>query len=229
MFDSDTVEAARTRDGEAAQDRDAEVSDSLEWPTVGKGRGEPLAADSYSNYPSDTSALSGPKWRRTILELLSHPAIKDWDDATAELFGKGDSHVKRKRRRALERACGGFGIEASELFAKGNPNDLGGPADARATLTADLSKHVARESNPLCIAHLYLEKGLSCEEIDTIFESPDGTARERLYGLGLVRRRKDRDGGKSMSDLLVNPPEEDGEDGEDADGGGGITVDTRDF
>jgi hypothetical protein len=230
MYDQETFEDARARDGDAAEDRDDSVDELLEWEQLGRNVGDPLAADDYSRYPSQREELSGPKWRELLRDLFAHPLVRGYGDAVEELGGNGDTHMRRKWSKTLQNAADAASLDAGELFDRGDPNDVGGPQNALTALTSDLSRHVVREDNPLCLAYLYVEQGLSAEEIATVFETDESAVRRTLHRVGLVVRKEDRPDGRTMSDLLVNAPTGDGEDeSEDGDADGKISVNTSDF
>lgn len=217
MYDTETVEKVRERDGAAREDRDAEIDDLLTWVQLGYEVGAPVAegVDDYSRYPDSHTALSSPKWGELISRVFRSPAVNGYEDAARELWtGHGDSHLNKKRREALTNATQSAGLDAGSLFAEGNERDCGGPVAAQRQLTSELSKHIVGADSPLCLAFLYVEKGLSCQEIDDVFELPDGTARRRLHDIGLVRRKEDKPDGKTADELLVES--EDGDEVDDA-------------
>lgn len=216
MYDPETVEKARERDGDRG-DRPDEIDSLLTWVQLGKGVGAPVAegVDDYSRYPDSRESLSSPKWGTLIKEVFQSPAVNGYEDAARELFGPGDSLVNRKRREALQHAAQSAGLDAGSLFAEGNERDCGGPVAAQKQLTSDLSTHITDGQNPLALAFVYVEKGLSCKELDDVFELQGGTARRRLHDIGLVVSREDKPEGKTADELLVESG--DGSEVDDAD------------
>ena len=223
MFDNETVEKARERDGAARGDRPDEIDDLLTWVQLGKGVGAPVAegVDDYSRYPDSHESLSSPKWGTLLKKVFQSPAVNGYEDAARELFGPGDSLIDKKRSQALQQAAQSAGLDCGSLFAEGNERDCGGPVAAQKQLTSDLSKHIVGADSPLCLAFLYVEKGLSCQELDDVFELRDGTARRRLHDIGLVVSREDKPDGKTADDLLV----ESGDSSEVADALEGTNID----
>jgi hypothetical protein len=208
IYDGETVENARERDGEVG-DRNSEIDELLEWEQLGYEVGEPLAAVSYSDYPDSPEELSSPKWAELIERLFTSPAVNGYDDAVEELTPAiGDHLIVRDWREALQAGAQTAGIDAGSLFAEGNERDCGGPRTALNALTDDLPRYIVDENNPLCLAYLYIEKSLAVGEIATIFETQENQVRRRLHDIGLVVSREDKPEGNTADDLLVNPPED---------------------
>jgi len=210
MYDETTVEAARDRDGDAADERPDKVDDILNWKQLGYEVGEPLAAESYERYPDSAEGLSAPKWSELVERLFRSPAVNGYDEAVEELTAAtGDRIIVRRWREALQDAADAADMDAGSMFAEGDGSGCGGPEAALTALTDDLSRHIVAEDNPLCLAFLYAEKGLSVGEITEVFGTDDSNVRRRLHDLGLVENRESLPEGTAADDLLVHPPEGD--------------------
>ncbi|PSP79517.1 hypothetical protein BRC81_04700 [Halobacteriales archaeon QS_1_68_20] len=112
MYD---VREARDRDGDPVEDRSERIDELMRSDRVGYGDGDPLAADSYSNYPDHPTELSAPKWRDWVEVLLSHPAVGSYDDAVAEATPASDQVSVRQWREGIQNAANAAGLDAGEL------------------------------------------------------------------------------------------------------------------
>jgi len=164
-LDPDTVEAARNRDGAPAEDRPERIADALGGPTVGRGEGDPLAAENYARYPDadNPESLSNPKWSPLLRSLLDHSAVTDFEDAANELAGAEGGPNLEQWTEAIRRAASALQIDPP--FDDGDGGD-----DARDTLTTVLGHPVpdnAEPTNPILVAECYVA-GLSVSEAATV-------------------------------------------------------------
>ncbi|OYR82986.1 hypothetical protein DJ84_09065, partial [Halorubrum ezzemoulense] len=113
MYD---VQNARERDGDRAEDRSDRVDELLNADRLGYGEGDPLAADSYDDYPDDPAQLSAPKWRDWVEALLSHPAVNSYSDAVAEATPSEDQVSVKKWTQAIQYAASASQLNRSAAF-----------------------------------------------------------------------------------------------------------------
>ncbi|MFC7140540.1 hypothetical protein ACFQMA_11975 [Halosimplex aquaticum] len=227
MYD---VATARDRDGDRVEDRSERVEDLLNGDRLGYGEGDPLAADSYQNYPTEPTQLSAPKWRDWVEALLSHPAVGSYDDAVAEATPTADKVSRNKWREAIQNAAGASQLDAGELFDLGDDGEQNATEDALSVLTEAWPDDAVRSDNPLVVANLYAGRGLSTAEIARLFDCSEDHVRGVLRQCGLLEGAENgtvdptdvkdlRLGGTTVSNL----------DNVERSSSGGLSVDTRDF
>jgi len=175
-FDHETVEEARDRGGEAADERPDRIEEALETEKVGYVEGEALVGD-YQSYPSRES-LTRPSKGDFIRELLSHPKVGSLDGAVSELTAVGDSAMRGKWYDALESAAEAHSLDIDTLLEKG-VEERGEEKDRLGTLLGyEPHEAMVERDNPLLIAELYA-LGLSAAEVaDVLEDSVDGDVRE---------------------------------------------------
>lgn len=209
MYD---VETARDRDGDRAEDRSERVDELLNADRLGYGEGDPLAADSYANYPTEPTQLSAPKWRDWVEALLSHPAVGSYSDAVAEATPSRDQVSAKRWREAIQNAAGASQLDAGELFDLTDDGKQNATEDALSALTEQWPDDAVRADNPLVVANLYAGRGLSTAEVADLFDCSESHVRGVLRDCGLLteadteqvdpKREKDiRLGGATVSNL----------------------------
>ena len=227
MFD---VQTARDREGDPAEDRSERVDELLKADRLGYGEGDPLAADSYANYPDEPTQLSAPKWRDWVEALLSHPAVGSYSDAVQEATPSDDQVSVKNWREAIQSAAKASQLDAGELFDLGDDGEQEPAEDPLAVLTEEWPDDAVRSDNPLVVANLYAGRGLSTAEVALLFDCSESHVRGVLRQCGLLteaeneqvdlKREKDiRLGGTTVSNF----------DNEERTSSGGLNVDVSDF
>jgi len=183
MYD---VETARDRDGDRAEDRSERVDELLNADRLGYGEGDPLAADSYANYPDEPTQLSAPKWRDWVEALLSHPAVGSYSDAVAEATPSRDQVSAKRWREAIQNAAGASQLDAGELFDLTDDGEQDATEDALSALTEQWPDDAVRADNPLVVANLYAGRGLSTAEVADLFDCSESHVRGVLRDCGLL-------------------------------------------
>jgi len=215
----ETVEEARGRGGDAADNRPEAVNEVLEGDELGYGDGEPLVGDSYADYPS-REELSNPDRGEFLRTLLAHPQVGELDNAVEEITGANSTGLLGDWLATLEAAADAHGLDTDTLLAKGeDEREQGGEDTLTSLLGYEPPEDVVHTDNPLLIAELYT-LGLSVAEVaDTLGERVEGSVREDHV----------RDTLKEIGLLDGRTREEVREDFEENDSRlGGVTIDNRD-
>jgi len=195
-LDTETIEAAQQRDGQAADDRGDEVDELLNTNTLGYRDGDNLVGDSYEIYPDNKADLTNPNGMKEFLEsLFSHNLVTSYDEAITELTaGTADIH-RRNWKESLKNATRIFDINAEELFQETNDDD-----NDEDTLTALLEYEVADDvADDLLIAELYVEAALSASEIADVLETKEKHVMDRLKHVNLVNGKTTQEQKESFS------------------------------
>lgn len=224
-----TVEQCRDRGGDAAEDRDESLEDALTQPQLGFRDGQPLAADSYGQYPERTD-LARPEYGDFLERLLGHDMVGDAGDAVAELTGANDRGALTDWVRTVEAAAEAHGLDTDSLF-EGGGQEGGSPLTA--VVGYEPPADMVESDNPLLIAELYAS-GLSVEEIaDTLSQEVDGSVtpaavRDSLKDVGLIEGKTRAE---TMSDFEDNGARLGGASMETVESGDsrGITVNANDY
>jgi len=225
-----TVEAARDRDGAAAEDRPEGITDALESEQLGYGEGEPLVGESYESYPS-RAELSNPDRGEFLRDLLAHPLVDGLDTAVEELTGAGDTPTLRKWLSTVEAATEAHSLDVDTLTDKGG--DQGDGDRLTSLLGYEPPTDVVHRNNPVLIATLYT-LGLSAAEVaDTLEPKVEGSVseghvRDTLKTVGLLE-------GRTREEQQTAFEDKDGRIGgttfDHSEGGGsdGLTINAEDF
>jgi len=225
-----TVEAARDRDGAAAEDRPEGITDALESEQLGYGEGEPLVGESYESYPS-RAELSNPSQGEFLRDILSHPLVDGLDTAVEELTGVGDTPTLRKWLSTVEAAADAHGLDTDTLTAKGG--DQGGEDTLTSLLGYEPPTDVVHRNNPVLITELYT-LGLSVAEVaDTLEPKVEGSVREdyvrdTLKTVGLLKGATREEQAEAFSDKdgRITQTSHDFSDTGDS---SGLTINAEDF
>lgn len=215
-LDTETIEAARQRGGDADDDRGEEIEELLNTNTLGYRDGDNLVGDSYEDYPDNKADLTNPSGMKEFLEsLFSHNLVNSYDDAVIELTGGTADIHRRNWKESLKSATRIFDINAEELFQEtddDNDNDEN-------TLTALLEYEVADDvADDLLIAELYVSAGLSASEIANVLETKEKHVMDTLKHVNLVNgktRKETRDSFDENKGRLSSASN------------GGLTIDTN--
>lgn len=191
MISKQDFEAARQRDGSAADDRPEFVEDALSPDEkLGYGKELPLVGESYDEYPQGNEVLF-PQNAEFVEELLNHDLVNSFDDAAAEIKG-GKADV-------LEQAADLFDVDANDVFGgqrRGASDDTelerGEIRLFGETLDVDCFRDPIHQDSRL-LSHLYVELGMSVEEIATYLQAnsqgvsiDEHKVRRGLIDVGLV-------------------------------------------
>ena len=195
-LDTETIEAAKQRDGQAADDRGDEVDELLNTNTLGYRDGDSLVGDSYEDYPDNKADLTNPNGMKEFLEsLFSHNLVTSYDEAITELTGGTADIHRRNWKESLKSATRIFDINAEELFQETNDDD-----NDEDTLTALLEYEVADDvADDLLIAELYVEAALSASEIADVLETKEKHVMDRLKHVNLVNGKTTQEQKESFS------------------------------
>ncbi|RLM95815.1 hypothetical protein [Haloarcula sp. Atlit-7R] len=155
-FNESTITDCRERDGQAAE-REAEIDEIIQTAELGRGEGEPLAAESYSAYPQ-REELTDPKNRSFLTELLSHELVNSIEDAAEECAE--NPTVKQRWNITLRKAVEVFGIDLSDYFGD-YPDETNRLKELLGFQPPD---SMIAPSNVLVVSELYVA-GLSVGEI----------------------------------------------------------------
>ncbi len=226
MTEKIDFEAARERDGSAADERSDRIEELLNSDTLGFESGDALAAESYQAYPSSRAELSAPGYGEFLESLLGHHLVTDWDDAIDEIAHVGDSLTRRKWKQTLQSAAQGAGLEAEALLAADDGAEQHGSEDALAVLTEGVPDDAVRADNPLVVVTLYRE-GLATAEVADLLDSSEAQVRGTRRRCGLLEHAENttRDP-KRESDIRLGGTTVENR---DAGGSSGLTVRTQDF
>lgn len=180
----DVINDARRRDGGIDEGRDNDINDVLDTDNVGYGKGQPLEADSYDQYPS-LNGLSNPQQRPFLVDLLSNDNVNSIDDAVAELTAATGGTLATDWRSALTEAIDVFNINADELLQQGS-NDNNSVDKLTEIVGYNLADQLRDGGNPLLLSVLYVEHGLSTNEISELLDTDEPTVRDKLTAVGLI-------------------------------------------
>ena len=181
---NDVINDARRRDGGIDEGRDNDINELLDTDQLGYGKGQPLEADSYDEYPT-LNDLSNPQQRPFIVDLLSNDNVNTIDDVVNEILGANSGTIVREWRSAVEQAIDVFDINADELLQQGSNED--NSVDKLTEIVGyDLAEELRDGGNPLLLSVLYLEHGLSTDEISELLDTDEPTVRDKLTAVGLI-------------------------------------------
>ena len=181
---NDVINDARQRDGGIDEGRDEEITELLDTDQLGYGNSDPLEADSYDDYPT-LSDLTNPQQRPFLVDLLSNDNVNSIDDAINEILGANSGTIVREWRSAVEQAIDVFNINADELLQQGNNED--NSVDKLTEIVGyDLAEELRDGGNPLLLSVLYVEHGLSTNEISELLDTDEPTVRDKLTAVGLI-------------------------------------------
>ena len=181
---NDVINDARRRDGGIDEGRDNDINELLDTDQLGYGKGQPLEADSYDEYPT-LNDLSNPQQRPFIVDLLSNDNVNTIDDVVNEILGANSGTIVREWRSAVEQAIDVFDINADELLQQGSNED--NSVDKLTEIVGyDLAEELRDGGNPLLLSVLYVEYGLSTDEISELLDTDEPTVRDKLTAVGLI-------------------------------------------
>jgi len=154
MFDGDALREARKRDGSAAQDRPAEVDEVLApRERVGYKDELPLLDREYSAYPEGDELLR-PSQGDTLRTLATHDMVGSVGDMAKEL-----NTTEKRVRKA---------VDLHGINPDGKDFDVEVSTSRLEALVGDIPEGIVTSSNPITVAILYVDKGLSTDEIAEI-------------------------------------------------------------
>ena len=181
---NDVINDARQRDGGIDEGRDEEITELLDTDQLGYGNSDPLEADSYDEYPT-LNDLSNPQQRPFLVDLLSNDNVNSIDDAINEILGANSGTIVREWRSAVEQAIDVFDINADDLLEQGSNED--NSVDKLTEIVGyDLAEELRDGGNPLLLSVLYVEYGLSTDEISELLDTDEPTVRDKLTAVGLI-------------------------------------------
>ena len=155
MFDGDALRRAWSRDGAAADDRPESVDEVMApGETVGFDDGLPLLNREYSDYPSNEDLLR-PAAGQPLAALADHDLITSVEDVALELGARTETVEKALALHDIEEPSG-FDVEVD-----------GSRLDS---LLGDVPDRMKDHDNQLVVAVLYVDKGLSIEEIRQVMD-----------------------------------------------------------
>ncbi|RKS82835.1 hypothetical protein BDK61_2157 [Haloarcula quadrata] len=181
-FNSDTIENCRERDGRADTEREAEIDEIIQTAELGRGEGEPLAADTYADYPQ-REELTDPQQKDFLESLLSHELINSIGDAAEECAE--NPTVKQRWNLTLRKA-----IETYELNLDNYFGDYPEKVNRLESLLGFMpSDDMIAPSNALVVSELYVA-GLSVAEITDVLSdhtvADTQTVEDTLKRCGLI-------------------------------------------
>lgn len=227
MYD---VHNARERDGNRAENRSERVDELLNADRLGYGEGDPLAADSYENYPDEPAQLSAPKWRDWVEALLSHNRVNSYDDAVAEATPSTDQVSVKKWREAIQNAANAAQLDAADLFNRDGDGERDTSEDALTVLTEAWPDDAVRSDNPLVVANLYAGRGLSTAEVAGLFDCSEDHVRGVLRQCGLLEAAENgRTDPKRVKDIRLGGMSVQNVDESQRSDSGGLVVNASDF
>jgi len=194
------VQKCRQRAGSAANDRADRINEALNREALGHGNGEPLAADSYDDYPTQEE-LSNPNAADVLETLATHDLIGGVDDLVSELTGVSDNLLLSKWIKSVEKALDLFSIDITEAAEQ---EDL-----LPAVLGYEPANVLVENAAPMLVAELYI-LGLRTSEIEDVFENADthvseSDVRDSLKTVGLLagktRQEKSDSRGKRFTNV----------------------------
>jgi hypothetical protein len=164
-MNAEDLQAARERDGAAAEDRPARVDEILEpKERIGYKNELPLLDREYSAYPEGDDILR-PEAGDALETLADHPLVSGVEDMSDELNTPVGKVEKATDLHAVELPEDGFDVEVDTSRLD--------------TLIGDIPEDMVSSENPILTAILYVEKGLGTGEIaDVLGEVTDSNVRE---------------------------------------------------
>lgn len=176
MIDSNALRRAWSRDGAAADDRPEEVDEIMaDRETVGYEEGLPLLSCKYDDYMTGDSLLR-PAARDALETLAEHDLVADVEDMAHELHSPTETVKKALELHGIEEPSGfDVSLDTDRLHA-----------------LVDCPDRMKNPDNPLVVATLYVEKGLSVSEVRDVLDegADDNTAvTERAVKQTLVDAR----------------------------------------
>lgn len=186
-IDTETVEEARQRGGNAAEDRPSRIDNTLVSDTIGYNEGEPLVegVTNYQEYPL-RSELADPSTADFLRRLFGHELIGSIEDATRELTGVRDESTFRDWVSDLEAAATLHSID-NAAFEDSREE----PATEEVVsniLDYEVGEGMLDSNNTLLLSALYVE-GLSVDEIAEVLEIRETGVRDSLKEVGLLNGR----------------------------------------
>ena len=180
----DVINDARQRDGGIDEGRDNDINELLDTDQLGYGNSDPLAAPSYDDYPT-LSDLTNPSQRGFLVDLLGNDNVNTIDDVVSELTAATGGTLASDWRSALTEAIDVFNINADELLEQGSNED--NSVDKLTEIVGyDLAEELRDDGNPLLLSVLYVEYGLSTDEISELLDTDEPTVRDKLTAVGLI-------------------------------------------
>jgi len=182
------AQKCRQRAGSAAEDRDSRIDDVLDRDKLGHNDGQPLAADSYDEYP-DYQDLASPEYKDMLTCLSKHDAVGNASDIVSEFCGASHTPLLEDWLEAVEKALQLFSIDITEATEQ---KDL-----LSEVLGYEPANVLVENASPMLVAELYI-CGLSTSEIEDVFESTEThiterQVRDKLREIGLL-------GGKTQAE-----------------------------
>jgi len=194
------VQKCRQRAGSAAEDRDSRIDDVLDRDKLGHNDGQPLAADSYDEYP-DYQDLASPEYKDMLTCLSKHDAVGNASDIVSEFCGASHTPLLEDWLEAVEKALQLFSIDITEATEQ---KDL-----LSEVLGYEPANVLVENAAPMLVAELYI-LGLRTSEIEDVFENADThvsepDVRDKLKTVGLLagktRQEKSDSRGKRFTNV----------------------------
>ncbi|WP_144050381.1 hypothetical protein [Halorubrum persicum] len=185
-IDTETVEEARQRGGNAADDRPSRIDNTLVSDTIGFGSGDPLVGSSYNDYP-DREDLANPSQGEFLETLFSHELVGSYADAVKEMTGARTEGMMRSWLDSLESAAELHGLSSEDLFADSR-EELDREGLVSEVLGYEIDGSMLDSNNVLLFSSLYLV-GCSTEEIAELLEIRETDVKDRLKSVGLLNGR----------------------------------------
>ena len=129
--------------------------------------------------------MSHPQQWPFLVDLLSNYNVNTIDDAINEILGSSGGTIVSEWRSAVEQAIEVFDINADELLQQGN-NDNNSVDKLTEIVGYNLAEELRDGGNPLLLSVLYLEHGLSTDEISELLDTDEPTVRDKLTAVGLI-------------------------------------------
>ncbi|WP_367175572.1 hypothetical protein [Haloarcula rubripromontorii] len=181
-FNESTITDCRERDGRADTERPNEIDSTLEVAKLGRGEGEPLAADTYADYP-ERSELTNPKNRSFLESLLSHELVQSVEDAATEMAP--NRTVRARWNLTLRKAIETYELDLDDYFG-GYPDETNRLKELLGFMPSD---DMVDATNPLVVSELYVA-GLSVAEITDVLSdhtvADAQTVEDTLKRCGLI-------------------------------------------
>lgn len=155
MFDKESLKKAWRRDGSKDEARSEEVEELL-TPNerVGFEEGQPLLDRPYSEYPRNDELLR-PAARDALSELISHDLVTSTEDVVAELGSREEKVERALSLHDLTIPTETFDVEVSTDRLDG---------------LVDFPNRMVSADNPILVATLYVEMGVSVSEIREVID-----------------------------------------------------------
>lgn len=183
MKGEDLQEARMERKGAAAEDRPSEVEEILEpRERLGYQVEKPILDCDYSEYPRGDDILR-PEAGRALRTLADHPLVSGVEDIGDELATDVETVRKAADLHGIDLA------DETDFDVDVNMSRL------HALLGAEWPDGLVRPDNPVTVATLYVEYGLSVGEIADILEEvmdrpvPERMVRQTLTDARLLEGR----------------------------------------